>query len=189
MSDTKNVTYGKPKVGGALSVAPLTAALPKDAVTALGPEYKALGYISEDGLTNENSPESENIKAWGGDIVLTTQTEKSDTFSFILIEALNLYVLKFMYGEENVTGTLEEGVKILSTSQPLSPHILVFDLVLQNALKRIVIPHGTITEIGEINYVDDGAVGYETTVQALPVEGATHMEFLKKVEESKEVEG
>lgn len=65
MAKTENVTYGKPKVGGAVSVAPLGTVLPTDAKTALNEAFKNLGYISEDGLNNENSPESEKIKAWG----------------------------------------------------------------------------------------------------------------------------
>lgn len=182
MSDVKNVTTAKPKVGGAVYSAPLGTVIPTDATTALGEDFKALGYISEDGMTNANTPESENIKAWGGDIVAVVQTEKADTFTYTLIEATNPDVLKEVYGQENVTGALDTGITIKANSTPLEEHILVADMVLKGGiLKRIVIPTGKVSEVGEITYKDDEAVGYETTVTALPdASENTHYEYIQK---------
>lgn len=181
MSNVQNVSAAKPNVGGAISVAPLGTAVPTDATTALAAAYKKLGYVSDDGLTNNNTPETDTIKAWGGDIVLTPQTEKSDEFSFTLIEVENLDVLKTIYGESNVTGDLDTGIHIKATTEELPHYVFVIDMILNsNVIKRIVIPNASITEIGEIAYKDDELVGYETTINALPVEGTTHHEYIKK---------
>lgn len=182
MSNAKNVSTAKPKVGGAVYSAPLGTLLPKNATEELDNKFVSLGYISEDGMTNENSPESENIKAWGGDTVASVQTDKEDTFTYTLIEATNINVLKEVYGQGNVEGDLDTGITIKANSKELEEHCLVVDMILKGGnLKRIVIPNGKVSELGEITYGDEDAIGYETTVTGIPDEdGNTHYEYIQK---------
>lgn len=121
MADTKNVTTSKPKIGGAVYRAPVGTTLPTDATTALNEAFVCLGYISEDGLTNANSPDGDKIKAW------------------------------------------------------------VVELILNGVLKRVVVPKAKITEMDDIVYADEEALGYDITITATPdTDGNTHYEYMKE---------
>lgn len=176
-----NVTAGKPAVGGAIYRAPLGTSLPTSATATLGANFKALGYISEDGLTNSDSRDSESVKAWGGDTVLNVLTSREDTFQFTLIESLNADVLKMVYGDENVSGDLTSGLVIKANSNCDTEAVYVIDMVLKNnTLKRIVIPDARVSEVGDITYKDAEATGYETTLTCMPdTDGNTHYEYIE----------
>lgn len=175
-----NVSAGKPAVSSGIWVAPIGTALPTDATANLNAAFKALGYASEDGLTNENSMETDNLRAWGGDVVLPYQTGKDDTFKFTLIESLNVEVLKTVYGSSNVTGDIETGITVKANADEAEDKAWVFEIIMRGgALKRMVVPCARISEIGEINYTDEDAIGYEITITATPDStGQTHYEYI-----------
>ena len=176
------VTTAKPKVSGAIYRADLGTTLPKSVSEALDDKFACLGYISEDGLTNANSMSSDNIKSWDGDTVYSAETDKEDTFKFKLIEALNVEVLKTVYGDSNVTGTLEEGITVKANSTPQESKSWVVDVVLNDgALKRIVIPNAKVSAVEDIVYKKSELVGYETTLTAVPDSASnTHYEYILK---------
>lgn len=176
-----NVSVGKPKIGGAIYVAPAGTTLPTDTTTTLAAAFKSLGYCSEDGLTNSNETESSDIKAWGGDVVLSQMSSKKDSFKVTLIESLNEDVLKTVFGASNVTGTLSTGATVKFNSAAAVAMVWVAEIVMTNgAAKRIVIPAGTITELGDVVYKDDEAIGYEITIACAPdASGNTHYEYIK----------
>lgn len=182
MPKTSNVSTGKPRVNGAIFRAPKGTALPTDAKTALSDAYKELGYASEDGVTNTNESDSENIKAWGGQVVLVTTTEKTDSFKFSLIESLKLETLKTVYGDENVTQAENEGmISITVNAKEVPEAVYVIDIAMaENMLKRIVIPAGKLGELGDVVYKDDEPIAYEITINCMPDEtGNNHYEYIE----------
>lgn len=165
-----NVLQGKPVVTGGVLIGTSGASLPTTAVAATT-GFTALGYVGDDGLSENADRTTDKIKAWGGDIVKVVQTQFSLTYQFTLYETLNANVLKAIYGSANVataapgvsTGTLQS-VAVNGAALPRLPWI--FDMKDGLAKIRVVLPAGQITAVGEIKYDDGGVIGYQVTVEA-----------------------
>lgn len=177
----ENVSAGKPKIGGAIYRAPLGTQLPTSATETLDPAFLPQGYVSADGVTNSSNSSSNNVKAWGGDTVLVTQADKTDTLGFTLIESLNKNVLATVHGDDNVTGDLEMGITVKVNAALHQESVWVIDMLLKgNVAKRIVAPDAVISNTADVVYKDDAAIGYGVTLTCLPdAEGNNHYEYIK----------
>lgn len=183
MSDNNslNVNAGKPKIGGAVFRAPVGTTLPESVSATLSSAFENLGFISDAGVVNSNSPSNTSIKEWGGATVLDIQTEKPDTFKMAFLESTNLEVLKTIYGDDNVTGDLETGAKVEVNADEPPVQSMVIDMVLKNeGAKRVVLPRCKVTSVSDITYAGSDAVKYEVTLSCYPDDsGNTHIEYIK----------
>ena len=188
MANTKaNVTFGKPAIGGSIyrAVCGEGITIPTTVSEDLDTDLKCLGYISDDGVHHTMENTEDGIKAWGNDIVLMPDVDRTDDFKFTLLEVQNEEVLKAVFVDSNVTvaaatQSSPKTISIASNTAVQPDCVWVIEMLMQGGNpKRIVIPKGYIMEIGEIVYKDDEAVGYEVTVRGkADVTGNTHYEYM-----------
>lgn len=184
MANPNNADYvgvGKPAAVGAVFSAPTGSAAPIDASSALDAAFENWGYISEDGITNTIDSDSEEIKAFGGTVVRKLKTSRDETFTFSGIEE-NATVLKDQYGEDNVVVD-GNAIKVTHNDAELPNKSWIFNIVLSaTRIKRIYVPIGQITELGEVKYNGSDPVGREVTMSALPdAQGNTAYEWIEEV--------
>lgn len=172
----KNVVAGKPAATGGVLSGPLgTDPRPTGATAALPAAMVAVGYISDDGLSETNGRDVERIKAWGGDTVKVLQTEHSVTYEYTMIEALSAAVNREVYGEPNVTetpATVSSGTQIVVEvkSDTLPHRTRAFEIRDGDAKVRIWLPDSQIVETGDVSYADGSVIAYPVTVEAFPDE-------------------
>jgi hypothetical protein len=188
MNDSSNVRVA---LTGAVYVAPVDPArpLPGRATDQLGPEWKALGYISEDGVKEAFDIESDEIKSWqNSDIVRKVITKYGVTYSMEALETKEV-VLRLFYGDTHLRGqgavwlstytdtytatygTLQPGTGDLTgiigvePSQELS---LIIDVIDGDQHIRRYVPRATLIASGEITLVGNEATKYPLEFHALP---------------------
>ena len=181
-----NVSAGKPAIVGGIYVAPKGTTAPTNSTSTLGSSFKCLGYISEDGVTLSTSRESDTVRDWGGDAILTPQTEFTDTVQFTMVEAINTDVLKLVYGKNNVSGSIASGLTVNVNSKELDEWVVVVDTLLRDGgTRREVYPDAKPTEFGEVTFNRNDPVGYEVTLTAFPdSNGNTHYIYAKEASTS-----
>ena len=153
-------------VTGSVSVGPTATAAPTDASTALAVGFLDLGYVGEDGVTEARDRTTNDIKAWqNGANVRTVVTDATLTYSFTLIET-NERTLEAFYGASAVAGTPPASSIVIDPSSTGGRKSFVLDVVDGSDLRRIYIPQGEITEVGEVVYSNGEPIGYPITITA-----------------------
>lgn len=174
MNDAKNISVAKPKATGGVARGPAGTDLPTDATAALATDLAGLGYVGKGGLKLKQDRKVEKFTAWGGKIVHVAQTEFGETWTLSLIESRKDKVLEAIFGEDRVTVT--EGVDgalpsihVEHSEDEQDPCVWVFDMKTgKTAGRRVVLPMGKLTEVGDVTYSDDELIAYEVTIDALP---------------------
>lgn len=176
-----NVSVGKPLAAGGIYSGATTTTAPTNATAALPADLANLGFVSDEGLTNAIEMDTEEIKEWGGNTVLTVKTSRTETFAWTFIET-NELVLKEVYGQNNVT-VGDGDIAVIHNADDLPARMYVFEIAMTGSrVKRIVVPNGTVTEISEVSYVAGEPIGYGVTLTCAPdAVGNTVYEYIATV--------
>ena len=149
-------------VNGSVYTAPAGTDTPDDVNEALHNDFEDLGYVSEDGVTQTISSDSNVIKAWGGDTVRTIQTSHDYTLALTLIET-SAATARVYYGDDEAT---DAEIKVKGDQGYRGAW--VFDVFDGDVGMRIVVPDGQVSERGDVSYRTEEAIGYPITITCYP---------------------
>lgn len=178
-NDSTMVSLGKFKVGGYAYWAPAGTALPTDSATALPAEYKLLGYLSEDGLTNTTDTDTAEIKDANGATVMKIITSYAESYQFALLEVLRAEAAKLRYNSDAVTGN-DKSMTIKHQMPSDEDFVLVFEIAMSGDVKdRLVIGNATRAEFGDRQVHAGDPQVYDITVSANDMgNGVTAIEYI-----------
>ena len=173
------MSLGKFKVGGYAYWAPAGTTLPTDSATALPAEYKLLGYLSEDGLTNTTDTDTAEIKDANGATVMKIITSYAESYQFALLEVLRAEAAKLRYNSDAVTGN-DKSMTIKHQMPSDEDFVLVFEIAMSGDVKdRLVIGNATRAEFGDRQVHAGDPQVYDITVSANDMgNGVTAIEYI-----------
>lgn len=173
LPSSKFIGAGTPNIAvtGGVLVAPLSTVLPITASATPAEGFKALGYVSEDGIESKGERRVETIKDWNADIIAKLQTEHSVAFGLTLYAVWDEDVLNEVFHPDNVvptaatatTGTL---LAVKETGAVLPRRSWIFDMKNDNKKLRIVLPNAQIASVTEKKFVSNELAGFTITVEA-----------------------
>ena len=179
MPNVKDVRIGAPEQSttGAIKHAPLGTALPtlssisKTGVTIDG-AFTGNEYVSEDGLTLAPSISTTDIKDWSGATVRKVLESFDGTLSWTMIST-NEGAMKVAFGDAHVTtsaATAQHGNQVQAAVGAHMPDAQSWVFLMKDGDARIVIavPDGQITEVGEVTFASNAAVGWQVTLSCYP---------------------
>lgn len=179
MPSNADVRVGAPdqKVTGAIKHAPKGTAIPTlasitKAAVALDQAFTGDEYVSQDGLTLAPSMSTTEIKDWSGATVRKVLEDFDGTLSWTMIST-NAGALAIAFGADHVTtaaATTTHGAQVQAALGAYLPEEQAWVFLMKDGDARIVIavPDGQITEVGEVTFASNTAVGWQVTLSCYP---------------------
>ena len=178
-----NVMTGAPDVrfSGGFWIGPAVTdpdMFPTDATTAPNVAAEAAGlttagFITSDGVTESEDRSTEKILDWNLDVIDVVETDYGLQLTVTCAESANADVLKFIYGEENVTVTeptadVPGQVHIRKGSRELENGAVMFDIKGKGgAAGRGFGAEVQVQSVGEITYTKSSLIQYPLTIDVL----------------------
>ena len=179
MPKTSDVRVGAPdqKTTGAIKHAPLGTAIPtladiKKSGVTINQAFTGDEYVSEDGLTLSPSMSTTDIKDWSGATVRKVLESFDGTLSWTMIST-NQGALAIAFGSQHVTSVTagtDHGAQTQAALGAYLPEEQAWVFLMKDGDARIVIevPDGQITEVGEVTFSANTAVGWQVTLSCYP---------------------
>jgi len=179
MPYTSDVRVGAPDqlATGAIKHAPIGTTLPSLAsITPSGVELDSAftgdEYVSEDGLTLTPSMSTTEIKEWGGATVRKVLESFDGTLSWTMIST-NEGSLGVAFGADHITkqaATTAHGTQLMVEMGAFLPEAQSWVFLMKDGQARMVVlvPNGQVTEVGEVTFAANAAVGWQVTLSTYP---------------------
>jgi hypothetical protein len=127
--------------------------------------FTALGGVTDDGLVETRDRDTDDIVLWqNAAIARTVVTSSALTFNFRLAETKK-EVVELFYGT-TVTTAASEGNFLIIPANTGGRKAFIIDVVDGAELRRIYIPQGEVTEVGDVTYASGEPISYEVTITA-----------------------
>ena len=179
MPNTSDVRVGAPdqSTTGAILHAPVGTALPTlSSITKTGVSYNQAftgnEYVSEDGLTLSPSRSTTDIKDWSGSVVRKVLESFDGTLQWTMIST-DKAALEVSFGSKHVTYTTANSTHGNQAQAALGAYLpdeyaWLFLIKDGNARIVIAVPDGQITEVGDVTFASNAAVGWQVTLSCYP---------------------
>lgn len=183
-NEAKNVSSTKGVKGGYIFVAPTGTTLPTDIKTNLVEAFLNLGFISEDGYTESEETDANELKDMNGDLMDSSTTSRVESAKLTLAE-IKAQTLKVMYGADNVTD-LDGVITVEHNGNKDEAWSIVLELVLKNGRRwRKVVPAAKSSELDDIKLAVSDIAGRQITFKYLvDSNGNTCYDYIESTETS-----
>lgn len=172
--DSKNVFIGAPdqSTTGAILTGPETDTIPETIDDFDESGLVDSGYVDEEGVTITPSESTESIKDWSLKVIRKVLTEFDGTIAWAHLE-LSAGALKNYMGDDNVEiteATADHGTQVRAAigANPRPVKAWYFKIKDGDRRALVMVPHGQVSERGEIALLASAAVKLPVTLTTYP---------------------